>query len=54
MCSLDWTGWNPTNEICMERMVPKQYTCMYTYMKQVPHDHILMTILHVHIYISII
>ena len=24
ICSLDWTGWNPTNEICIERIVPRQ------------------------------
>ena len=26
MCSLDKTGWNPTKEICMDRIVPRQYT----------------------------
>ena len=29
MCSLDCTGWNPTKEICIDRMVPKQYTWKY-------------------------
>ena len=24
ICSLDCTGWKPTNEICIERMVPRQ------------------------------
>ena len=30
MCSLDWTGWNPTNDICIDSMVPRQYTCNTT------------------------
>jgi len=29
MCSLDWTGWNPTKLICMDIRVPRQYTCNY-------------------------
>ena len=24
MCSLDWTGWNPTNDICIDNIVPRQ------------------------------
>lgn len=28
MCSLDWTGWKPTNEICIDRMVPSVYICV--------------------------
>ena len=27
MCSLDCTGWKPTNDICIDSMVPRQYTC---------------------------
>lgn len=30
MCSLDWTGWKPTNEICIDRMVPRVYICKET------------------------
>lgn len=27
MCSEDCTGWNPTNEICIDSSVPNTYSC---------------------------